>query len=229
MAADPTLVARPRPRTGSAENRRLRSRHEIPGVVYGHGEGSAAITVPEQDLQPILHSGHQVVDLQTDGTTQKAIFKEVQYDTFGIQVLHFDLMRVSADEMVEVEVSIEFHGTSPGAEAGGVLEQMLYALELECSAVSIPDRIEVNLNGLQIGDELRVKDLSVPPGVTVLTDREAMVVQVLDAEALAAEQEVPELDTDVAEAEEPEVVGEGEGEDGEESDEAPAEKKKSDD
>ena len=113
MAADPTLVAQPRPRTGSAENRRLRGRHVIPGIVYGHKEGSVPIAVPEQDLQPILHSGHQVVDLQSGGTTQKAIFKEVQYDTFGIQVLHFDLMRVSADELVEVEVSIEFHGTKP--------------------------------------------------------------------------------------------------------------------
>ena len=105
---------------------------------------------------------------------------------------------------------------------------MLYALEIECPAVSIPDRIEVNLNDLQIGDELRVRDLKVPAGVKVLTDADAMVLQVIDADELAAEQEVPELDTDVAEAEEPEVVGEDEeGDEG--SDEPAAEKKKSDD
>ena len=67
MAADPTLLAEPRPRTGSAESRRLRNRGVVPGVVYGHGEGSVGIAVPAHDLAPILQSGHQLVDLSLDG------------------------------------------------------------------------------------------------------------------------------------------------------------------
>ena len=214
MAADPTLLAEPRPRTGSAESRRLRSRGVVPGVVYGHKEGSVGIAVPAHDLAPILQSGHQLVDLKLDGgAVQKSIFKEVQYDTFGQHVLHFDLQRVSADEKIETEVRVVLHGIAVGTEAGGVMQQDLDTLEISCPADSIPDEIAVHVHDMNVGDELRVEDLPRIEKVTFLTDAHDMVCQVIDAEALAARQEA--LLDDVVETGgdtmvEPELVGEKE-------------------
>ena len=208
MAADPTLLAEPRTRPGTAESRRLRAKGIVPGVVYGHGEGSVGIAVPATDLRPILASGHQVVDLKLENHVQKSIFKEVQYDTFGQHIVHFDLQRVSADEKVETEVRLILTGIAPGTDEGGLLQQGVGSLEISCSAVSIPDKIEVSVSAMHVGDELRVSDVTPPPGVTILTDEHQMVAQVVDAAALAAAQEAA---AEAAEPDtiEPELVGEG--------------------
>ena len=210
MAADPTLVAETRTRTGSAESRRLRGKGFVPGVVYGHKEGSVGIMVNGADLQPILTSGHQVVDLSVGGNTQKSIFKEVQYDPFGQEVLHFDLQRVAADELIETEVRVILTGIAPGAEAGGVLQQDLDTIQVECPAVEVPEKIEFSVSELQVGAEVRVKDLTAPPKVTFLTDEDEMVVQIIDAEALAARQEARLEAADAPAPAEPELVGEAE-------------------
>ena len=230
MAADPTLLAEPRPRTGSAESRRLRSRGVVPGVVYGHGEGSVGIAVPAHDLAPILQSGHQLVDLSLSGGTQKSIFKEVQYDTWGREVLHFDLQRVSADEEIETEVRVISHGVAPGTEEGGVLELGAGTVEIRCPANAIPDSIDFSVSEMHVDDEIRVGDLTAPDRVIITTDPSVLLAHVIDAEALAARQEARledalESDTTI----EPELVGgEEDEEDAEEGDakaKAPAEGK----
>jgi len=223
MAADPTLLAEPRTRPGSAESRRLRAKGIVPGIVYGHGEGSVGIAVPAQDLRPILLSGHQVVDLKLDGNVQKSIFKEVQYDTFGQHVLHFDLQRVSADEKLETDIRVVYTGIAPGSEAGGVVQHDLDTMHIRCSAVSIPDRIEVSVSEMQVGDEIRVADLTPPAGVEFLTDEHTRVVHVIDAEELAARQEAA-VESATVDSLEPELVGEGdEDAPGAADDDAPAE------
>src|SRR5688572_7252480 len=83
MAEDPKLSAEPRTKLGSAECRRLRRDQRVPGNVYGHGEEPASIAVAEEAISPIVHSGHKVVDLELGGKTEKAILREVQWDTFG--------------------------------------------------------------------------------------------------------------------------------------------------
>ncbi|QDT18012.1 50S ribosomal protein L25 [Alienimonas californiensis] len=208
MAADPTLLAETRTRPGTAESRRLRAKGIVPGIVYGHGEGSVGIAVPAHDLRPILVSGHQVVDLKLDGNVQKSIFKAVQYDTFGQHILHFDLQRVSADEKLETDVRVVTTGIAPGSEAGGVLQHDLDSIHIRCSAVSIPDRIEVSVSELQVGDEIRVGDIVPPEGVEILTDPHDLVAHVIDAEALAARQEAA-VEAATVDSLEPELVGEG--------------------
>ncbi|MFH5802743.1 50S ribosomal protein L25 [Alienimonas sp. DA493] len=224
MAADPTLLAESRTRPGTAESRRLRARGIVPGVVYGHGEGSVGIAVPAHDLRPILASGHQVVDLKLDGNVQKSIFKEVQYDTFGQHVLHFDLQRVSADEKIETDIRVVYTGVAPGSEAGGVVQHDLDSVHIRCSAVSIPDQIEVSVSEMQVGDEIRVADLVPPEGVEFLTDPHTRVVHVIDADELAARQEAA-TEAATVDALEPEMVGEGdEDAPAAEDDDAPADK-----
>lgn len=183
MAEDPKLTAEPRTKLGTAESRRLRRRALVPGNVYGHQETPVAVAVPEDVLTPIVHSGHKVVDLTLGGNTEKAILREVQWDTFGTQLIHFDLQRVSADERVTTEVGVETHGTSPGVLAGGILEIPLHTLRIQCPAVQIPDHIVVNINGVELNQSIRVRDLHLPEGIKVLHDEDEVVLHVVKPSA----------------------------------------------
>ncbi len=203
MAQDPKLTAQTRTKIGTAECRRLRLRRLVPGNVFGHGAAPALISVPEDALRPIVFSGHKVVDLDLGGAVEKAILREVQWDTFGVELLHFDLQRVDADERVTSEVAVETHGAAPGVVAGGVLEIPHHTLRIECRATQIPDRIVVNINHLDRGSVIHVRDLELPEGVQVLNGPDEIVVHVI-APASAIEE------TADAGGLEPEVVGEAE-------------------
>jgi large subunit ribosomal protein L25 len=200
MAEDPKLIAQPRTRLGTAECRRLRHDAKVPGNVYGHGEAPVAIAVPAEALIPIVHTGHKVVDLELNGSSQKAMFREVQWDTFGSHLIHFDLQRVSADERVTTEVAVETHGTSPGVLAGGILELPLHTIRIECPALQIPDRIEININNVELGGSIHVRDLKVPADVEVLNDPDEIVLHVVKPSA------APEAEETAAGAVEPELV-----------------------
>src|SRR5439155_17618767 len=97
----------------------------------------------------------------------------------GKEVLHVDFMRVSQDERIEVPVRIELKGIAPGVTGGGILDQPLHTLTVECLAIRIPDSIRVNINELQLGAAIHVKDLTLPEGVKALADPDAIVVQVM--------------------------------------------------
>lgn len=203
MANEPKLVAETRTKTGTAESRRLRRRGIIPGNLYGHDLDPVAIAVPEDVLEHAVHTGHRVVDLELDGTNDKAMFREVQWDTFGTHVQHFDLIRISAGERVTVEIGIELHGVAPGVMAGGVMEQLVREFTVECPALEIPDKLTVNINDLQIGDAVHVQDIALPPDVTLIEPSpEATVLQIVE-QRVEAEVEAGE---EIAPAE-PEVIG----------------------
>jgi large subunit ribosomal protein L25 len=202
MAEDPKVVAQTRSKLGSAECRRLRSQGRIPANIYGHGEAAEAVAVPAEAFQPIVHSGHRVVDIELGGGTQKTMIREVQWNTFGTAIHHIDLVRISADETVEVEVPIELHGVAPGLAAGGVLEHMLRSLSVECLASDIPDHIRININHLELNQAIRVSDIEVPPGVTVKDPPESVIVQIVEAVEVVAEPAA-----EMALPTEPELVG----------------------
>ncbi|MEX0700658.1 MAG: 50S ribosomal protein L25 [Planctomycetales bacterium] len=205
MAQDPKLVARKRDGRGTRDARRLRKEGVIPGNVYGHGAEPQAVAVAADQLAPIVHSGHRVVDLELDGGTEKAMFREVQWDVWGARVQHFDLLRVSADERVEVSVPIKLKGIAPGSLSGGHLEQPLHELTIECPALSIPDSVTLNVNDLQIGDAIHVSDIdpaTIAENVKVLDPPDLVVVQVVET----VEREI--LAEAAAEGAQPEVIGE---------------------
>lgn len=189
MAEDPKLTAEPRAKLGSAECRRIRQQQRVPGNVYGHGEEPVTISVMEDSILPVVLSGHKVVDLELGGSSQKAMVREVQWDTFGTQLIHFDLQRVSADERVVTEIAIETHGTSPGVLSGGLLELPLHTLRIECPALQIPERIVVNINHLDIGGTVHVHELKVPAEVKVLNDPDEIVLHVVRPSAGSVEEE----------------------------------------
>lgn len=202
MAETVTLKAQVRDgkKLGTNYSRNLRKKGLLPGVMYGHKEETIPVTVSMEEFVKALQHGTRIIELQTDGKSQTTLVREVQWDAFGMEVLHVDFARVSADERITVEVRIEVKGTAPGVTAGGVLDTPLHTLEIECPALAVPDAIRVTINHLQIGEAVHVKDLKLPEGVTTKADPEAIVVHVLqpaqDVEAApvpAAEQAEPEV------------------------------------
>ena len=149
-----------------------------------------------------IRHGARVVDLQSDKGLQKAQIAELQWDHLGKDVLHADFKRVSADERISVQVRIELRGTAPGVVAGGVLEQPMHTVTIECLAMAVPDSIRVNIGELQMEGAIHVRELDAAAGVKALDDPEAVVVRIAKpaAEAAAAPAEV------AAQAE-PEVIG----------------------
>lgn len=180
MAKAARLVLEKRTQLGSAACRRLRAQGVIPGNIYGHGTEPLAVNASEEMLRPIIKSGTHVVDLDLAGETEKAIFREVQWDYLGSKIQHFDLVRVRRDERVRLELPIELKGTAPGALSGsGVLEQPLHTVEIECAADQIPDSIIARIGTLEIGHALHVRELDVPEGVKVVTAPDLVVVHVV--------------------------------------------------
>jgi large subunit ribosomal protein L25 len=203
------IAAEPRPGLGSRANKRLRDTGRVPGVVYGHKEAVVPVALPKKELVNHLNKGAHVFDLGLDGKTEKVLVKEVQYDHLGIEVIHVDFARVSADERVEVTVPLELKGTPVGEADGGVLQQIVAELEIECLVTDIPSAVVHNVTEMKLDDVLHIRELTLPPGVKALQDEDLVVAQVK-----AIEEEAPAADAEAGAAE-PEVIGrkaeEGEG------------------
>jgi large subunit ribosomal protein L25 len=204
MAETVVLATKPRTDYGSRAAKRLREKEKrVPAVIYGHKQATLAVSVPLEDVERAIRSGSHVVDIQADGGTEKALIQEVQWDYLGKDVLHVDFLRVSEDERVTVPVKIELRGIAPGTGGGGgVLDQPLHTLTVECPAIRIPDSIRVNIGALQLGGAIHVRDLTLPPDVKVLDDPDAIVVHVT-SKAMEPEAAPPVVATGA----EPEVIG----------------------
>src|SRR5713226_780272 len=206
MAEAVVLTTKPRKDYGKLNTRRLRRQGLVPGVLYGHKEATLAVSLQGDDLKRAVRHGVRVVDVQAEGKVEKALIKEVQWDHLGLEILHVDFARVAADERIEVNVRVELRGTAAGIATGGVIDQPIHLLAVECLAIAVPDSIRVNVAALQLGQAIHVKELSLPEGVKALTDPDAVVVQViaklLEPEPAAA----PEGVAATAEQSEPEVI-----------------------
>jgi large subunit ribosomal protein L25 len=187
MADTELLVAEHREGSGTRMARRLRRQGLIPAVLYGHKTENVPLTLRADQVHTALRHGARLVDVKHAGETEKVLVREVQWDTFGKEVLHVDLTRVSAGERITVEVPIELRGTAPGVKEGGRLAQNLHALEIECLATAIPDSLRVNVNDLHLNQTIHVSDLDLPAGVVAKNNPETVVVQVSEmAEAAEA-------------------------------------------
>jgi large subunit ribosomal protein L25 len=191
--------------------RRLRKSGQVPGVMYGHKEETLPLAVAAEDLAALIRHGQRVVDVQLAGKVQKCLIREVQWDVFGRELLHLDLTRVSADEKIRITVPVQVRGTAPGVNAGGVLDQPMHTLEIECLAINVPEAIRVSVNELQLEGVIHLKDVKLPEGVVAFADPETVVVQCVKPaeEAEAAPGEVAEGPA------EPEVIGRKAAEEGE--------------
>jgi large subunit ribosomal protein L25 len=182
MATNATLSATPRAETGKGVARKLRAAGQVPAVIYGHKRSPQSLAINARDLDRLLariSAANTVVELSLDGATSRTLIREIQRHPFKRQVLHVDFQELVAGETVTVKVPLVLVGTADGVRSGGgVLDQVLYSLEIECDPGSIPNHIDVDVSAVGLGESLHVRDLTLPGGLTVLDDPDASVLTV---------------------------------------------------
>lgn len=201
MVDNVRIAAETRVKKGSSESRRLRRRGRVPGNIYGHGGGSQMFSVKADELLPVIHAGQHVMEMDLDGDVELAMFREIQWDPFGTMIQHIDLLRVNRNERVVVDVPVECRGIAPGTHSGGILDQHLRTLSVECPAFAIPDSISVRVGSLEIGDRILVSEIEIGDGMVIQDDPETVVIQVVEPA-----EELPEED-ELGGPAEPEVIG----------------------
>jgi len=224
-----TLEAQTREAGTKNDARKVRRGGKIPAVVYGAGKDSLAISVDPRHVQRILNSetGHNTIfDLAlTGGEPTKAMIVDWQYEPIKGNLLHIDLKRIAMDKALRVSVPIVLQGVPAGVKTeGGILEQMLREVEIECLPGDIPGHIDVDVSDLTFGKVLRVSDLPHTEKLTFLSDANQPVAHVTSVkEEVVAAPEAVAAEAGAAPAE-PEVIKKGKAESEEEGAEAAAEK-----
>jgi large subunit ribosomal protein L25 len=206
---------------GSAATRRLRRQGLIPGVLYGRGQNPHPFCVPERELRRALTGPaglHAILDVVLDGqkTTHSSILKDYQQDVITGRLAHIDLQEVRLDQPIHAQVVIELVGEAQGSIEGGVLSQVTREINVEALPLEVPERIEVDISAMQMGDTLRLAEVAVQEGVKFLDDPDETVVatvtvptQIVEPEP--EEEEELEEGVELAEGEEaPEGAAEGE-------------------
>jgi len=231
MATTETLVeAKARQAKSKNAARRVRMAGSVPAVVYGAGKDAVSVSLDPKQMTRILHSetGHNTIfDLQLDGEKTKAMIVDWQYEPIKGKLLHIDLKRIAMEKKLVVAVPIMLKGEAAGVKTeGGILEQMLREVELECLPGDIPASIEADVTDLVFGKVIRVEDLPQSDKYKYVTEANQPVAHITTVkEEVVATPEAVAADAAAAPAE-PEVIKKGKQETEEEGGaEAPAEKK----
>jgi large subunit ribosomal protein L25 len=228
MISQEVVEAQPRPDSsrGKNEARRLRAKGRIPGVLYGARQQAVAVSVDPKQISRILHSetGHNTLfELQVGGEKTQVMIVDWQYDPLYGKLLHIDLKRIAMDEKIRVSVPIHLVGEAEGVkQQGGILDQVLREVEIECLPGDIPSHIDADVSKLVFGTVLRVSDLAHGGKLKFITDEGQAVAHITSVKEEAAP--TPEAAAEAAAAgpAEPEVIKKGK----QESEEAGEEPKK---
>lgn len=206
-----TLTATRREATGSRASIRLRAEGLVPAVLYGHKEEAVSLAIGAKELRKALAHKAKVVKLEGDASGQ-AIVQALQWDTFHRHLLHIDLLRVSVGEKVQVSVPIELKGEAVGVNEGGVVTLVSDHVEIEAAPANLPDVLHLDVTTLDIGDNMTAGQITdLPDGAKLITDPDTVLAQCVPPAG------APSLDG-VAEGEDsPEVIGDGDKESEEKS------------
>jgi large subunit ribosomal protein L25 len=192
-----TIEVKTREAVGTSRVRKLRDTGMVPAVLYGHGETNVNLAVARDVVNNVIRRGSKMLAL-TGAIQDTALLREVQWDAFGIEILHIDLARVSKDEAVEITLAVELHGEAPGLSEGGQLKFTAHELTIRCPAGSIPEHLIVSIAGLHLGQSVHANEVLLPEGASMLTPGSVVVVQIA--------QPIAEGDDDAAAVAEPELI-----------------------
>ena len=220
MSDQLSISAEPRERAGKGASRALRREGRVPAVIYGDKKEAIAIHVEARALNKLLGTGHfmnSLIQVELNGVKTRTLPKDVAFDPVSDRPLHVDFFRLAKGAKVQVDIPVVFinQEDSPGLKRGGVMNVVRHELDLMCDADHIPDQIEIDVTGLEIGDSIHISDITLPKGAeSAITDRDFTIAGVTapsalkssddeaeDAEGEDGETEVTEQDADTVEGE----------------------------
>ena len=216
MSDTPKLTAEARPVSGKGAARAARREGKVPAVIYGSNKNPTSITVVQKDLMKELQKGGftaKLFEVDVDGKTERVIPRDVQFHPVTDWPLHVDFLRVSKNARIAVEVAVQFinEDACPGLKGGGVLNVVRHTIEVTAPATAIPEVIEVDLSGYEVGDSIHMSSVDLAEGVApTITDRDFTIATVTAPSSLKSEESAADDE-------------EGEGEEGEGGEEAAAE------
>ena len=210
------LKAEARDRVGKGAAREIRRNGKVPAVIYGDNKPPLAITLSYKDVHTRIHAGGfltTVATIDVDGEKHQVLPKDFQLDPVRDFTMHVDFLRVGKNTIVTVEIPVHFLNDekAPGIKRGGVLNIVRHTVECTCPANDIPDAIEIDLTGLNIGDSIHISSVSLPKGVNpTITDRDFTIATIAAPAGLTAAEEagVEEAELEAQEAEEEAAEGE---------------------
>jgi large subunit ribosomal protein L25 len=184
--AQSTLFVIKRDGVGKSAARKIRREGAIPAILYGREMEPIPLTVSPIDLKKALSTEageNTLLELHIKGDSEEiakiALLRDVQYDHLTSRPIHFDFQEILMKELITVKVPVEVVGKAPGIQEGGILEEILREIEVECLPTAIPNVIEVDVSQLGVGDSIHVSDLTLPEGVTVLNDPDETIITIL--------------------------------------------------
>ncbi len=185
----------------------LRKSGRVPGVFYSKHHEPLTVDVEANALNPLVFTSKtHLISLKVDsGDTFDCVVKDVQFDPVTDKIVHFDLIGLEVGEKVQIEVPVQLVGTAIGIKEGGILQQMLHKLEIECLPSDIPEHIEIDINNLKKGHSIHIGDLNIP-NVTFKQSPDSIIVSVTHQRT---EKEVSASAETGEEIKEPEVIGRG--------------------
>jgi len=211
--AEKNVEAKPRQGGGKNDARRLRMTGMIPGVLYGAGQDSQAVSVDPKQMNRILHSetGHNsIFDLSLEGQSAKVMIVDWQYEPIKGALLHVDLKRIAMDKVLQVSVPIVLKGEAPGVkQQGGILEQILREVQIECLPADIPGHIDADVSQLMFGQVIRVSDLPHDGKIKFVSDEGQPVAHVVAVKEVVEAAPAEAAVEGAAAPAEPEVIKKG--------------------
>ncbi|MFA5554766.1 MAG: 50S ribosomal protein L25 [Phycisphaerae bacterium] len=207
------LKAQIRDKKGTKASQDIRDSGRIPAVVYGHKEDAVSVSLDRHDFTEGVHHGRRLIDLAVGKKNETVIIRDVQYDYLGKEIIHADLMRVSASERIEVNVQVALKGTAKGQKEGGIVELHAASVEVECPVTQIPESIIIKIDDLDLEGKIFARDVQLPQGLKMVSDPETLVVschtveeakttEEIEAEAPAGPEVIGEVKEDAEQAEE---------------------------
>ncbi len=210
------MVVEAVPREGGNKNeaRRLRRSGRVPGVLYGANKPAVPVSLNPKQMKAVLESEagqNTILEVNLDGDSASALIVDWQYEPVKGTLLHVDLKRIAMDQVLRVTVPVVARGEPAGVKTqGGILEYVHREVEVECLPSEIPEHIDADVTELLIGQNFRVKDLKIGPGVRMVTDKDEVLLHVITPKAeVAATAETAEAEAAPAE---PEVIKKGKAE-----------------
>jgi large subunit ribosomal protein L25 len=190
----------------------MRASGRVPGVVYGHGEATRMISVDAHELDLLfkhVHWENTLIQVSIEGEKKavRTLVREVQSHAYRPEILHVDFQQIHAGEVLHVDVPVRLHGTAPGVKAGGVLMQAVTDLAIRCTPDRIPEFVDVDISGLDIGDAIHLSDIKLPEGVEAEIDATRMICSVTPPTVAVTTEAEEEAAAAEPEAGEPEVIG----------------------